>query len=129
LIIITAGGLVAADHHPRAALGVAQLAADQVAFHQDLLLQVRKLVHRQAQSLFHLGQFRNDRQTLRQHGTPLRLFGPSRKRTPGKVAGEPDPRRQYDRALAARRVGQFRWYFEKWGNFHINSAFSPQKPA
>jgi hypothetical protein len=34
--------LVAADHHARAALGVAQLAADQVALDEDLLLQIAR---------------------------------------------------------------------------------------
>ena len=73
-------GLIFVNDNPRPRLGMAKFTADQVAFDQNLFLQLIEGFHGNGQAAFHLRQRGNRLHTLLADLAFLRVLGPTGER-------------------------------------------------
>jgi len=84
-------------HHHRAARALSgMLAADQVALHQHLPVQRRKLLQAFGERFLHFGKRFHVRPNQFENRTAVRFLGPARKRTVAQIAREPHPAADYN---------------------------------
>ena len=113
-----AEGLLGIHHHGAARTARRMLAADEVTFHEDLLLERREILEPLGEGIFHLGKPLDRRADLLENSNALGFLGPARKGFALEVARETDAAADDDLVVWPRAAEPLAGVGDDPGEFH-----------